>query len=160
VASQGSSVGEDDVVTQKTIMCDVCIRHNVGEDDVVTQKTIMCDVCIRHNERVIAHHRLSATTCRAPVNGGELPNDRVITNKKMTFLSMELEILWLRAENGMGKDSASATDLCPSVYDYVRPNAGPLTNAHLLPYDRQGTNGHTLTKLGCRGHNRCGMKVY
>lgn len=131
----------------------------IGENHMVTQETIVGNMGICHDQRMIADDRFATSSNRRPVDGGKLPDNRVITYEKETPLTLKLEILWLSPQDSMGEDPAPTPDLCPALDHDMGANTGPVTDADVLSNNRVWTDRHSLTKFGGRGNDRRGMHM-
>ena len=99
-------------------------RCRIGEDDLVSDLTIMGHMGIGHEEVPMADHGLSASWRCSPIQGHKLPDDVVISHQKKRLFSFVGEGLRCLSNGGKLEDLTLLADLGSFPDDDMGPESG------------------------------------
>ena len=129
------------------LKCDVSgERDFVGEDVVVADHAVVCDVNANHKKVARADTRRFTFAVRA-MKGAKLANHIVVANLEMAPLTLELQILRLATEDRMFKNPVPRADFRKPLYDRVGANLTIWANFDFILDYGCGMNGHFLQDL-------------
>jgi len=102
---------------------------------VVSDETIVRHMGICHQEVPIAQDSLPSSMSRCPVDGDELPDDVVIANNDMGFLTLKFKVLRDFSDGGKLKYLTIFPDRCPPGNNYVGPDPGVFADGYVFADD-------------------------
>src|SRR3954469_4600725 len=82
----------------------------VGEDDAAPHLAVVPDVSVGHEQAVAPHPGDAAALGRAAVDGAELPEDVAVADLQPDVLALELQVLGIETDGGLGIDAVLAAD--------------------------------------------------
>src|ERR1700687_3721880 len=82
----------------------------IGQDDVVADDAIVCNMRIGHDQRVTAYAGHSAALDRTPVDGDKLANFVVVSDLETCWFTGVGEVLWRHADRREGKETIVRPD--------------------------------------------------
>ena len=113
---------------------------SVGEDDMVSEVTIMGNVSIGHEEAVMTDDRLSSPRRSPPVQRDILPDDILISQDEVGFFSSVGKGLRRLTHGGKLEDLAFLADLGSFSDEDMGSNPGARPDDGSLFDDRVGTH--------------------
>ena len=115
---------------------------------MVTNLAIMRDMGVVHQQNMVANARNHASTCRAPMNSGELADAIVITNLQTRGLTLVLQILGVGTNRGKLEDPIASADRGIAFDHSVRTDHGLGTDLNVGPNDGTWTNPYVGAQFG------------
>ena len=101
---------------------------SVGQDDLISDLTVVGHMRIGHDEIVVADDGLSPSVSGASVEGDEFPNDILIADQKGGLLPLVGKGLGGFSDRCELKDLAPLPDLGSLPDDHMGPDPGPLAD--------------------------------
>ena len=92
----------------------------VGEDDVVADDAIMCDVGVGHDQRVIADAGQASALCSAAIDGDKFADGVVVADLKARRFTFVAEVLWGQSNGRKREEAVAGADCRGAFNDYVR----------------------------------------
>jgi len=120
--------------------------HRVRDDHVVADRTVVCDVHVRHQEAALAHRRLPRGR-RPPVDRAVLAQDGAIADLDPGLRPLVLEVLRVVADHGSVPDLHARAELRVALDHDVRCEHAAVTQRDPRTDDRVRADGHVVAEM-------------
>jgi len=133
-------------------------RHidRIGENDIVSEDTVMSDMHVGHEHAILAHACLSTLT-RATIQGAEFADARSISDVQIGTLTLEFQILWMRAENRAVSDYDPVAQACARFDADTAGDPASRIDNDIIFYDGVGLDLDIVRNRGSRVNDSCWM---
>src|SRR5258706_1566089 len=108
----------------------------VGEDDTAPQLAVVADVGVGHVDALPPHAGDAAALGGAAVDGAELAEDVAVADLQPDLLALELQVLRIEADGGVGIDPVLATDASRAIDLGPGPDLRAVTDLDAGPNHR------------------------
>ena len=132
-------------------------RRRIGEDDLVSNLTIMGHMGIGHEEVSMANHGLSATRCCSSIQGHKFPDDVVIAHQKKRLFSLVGKGLRRFPNGGKLEDLTLLAHLGSFPDDDMGANPGSWADRDSLLDEGIGANFNLVADVGLGIDDGSGM---